>query len=270
MKKRYQTANKQTGQVAIIILLLMVVLLTVGLSLASRTTQDLFLSQQESESARVFNAAEVGIEDALTQDFSSITGTVQLPDTNIVPDVTTETTITPENSVSTQIVEGAALEVNLAGYTGNMTINWGQENATCNTDVTNPGVASLLVSIYYEDAGTTKVIHEALTPCDRNPPDDFFTAGITDGEPGYHSQYTIDPPANPHFARVRAVYDGTTLKVDGSGSFPVQSFVIRASATTDVGEESRTVAVDRSLSGAPAIMDFAVYSGQDITIEDVP
>ena len=95
----------QSGQVAIVILLIMVVLLTVGLSLASRTTQELFLSQQESESARVFNAAEVGIEDALSQDFDAITGTVTLNPTT-VSDVTTATTIQPVGTLETQLVQG--------------------------------------------------------------------------------------------------------------------------------------------------------------------
>src|SRR6185369_1704811 len=60
----------QSGQIGIIIILIMVVLLTVGLSLASRSTREVRLSQQEVESNRVFNVAEAGIEQALSSDFS--------------------------------------------------------------------------------------------------------------------------------------------------------------------------------------------------------
>ena len=43
-------------------------MLTVGLSLAANTSSDLIISQQEEESNRVFNAAEAGIEKALSED----------------------------------------------------------------------------------------------------------------------------------------------------------------------------------------------------------
>lgn len=259
-----------SGQVAIVILLIMVVLLTVGLSLASRTTQELFLSQQESESARVFNAAEVGVEDALSQDFDLITGTVTLnPDT--VADVTTQTTISPSSTLETQLVEGAAVHLNLQNYNGNFTINWARET-TCNADAANnPGAASLLVSIYFEEAGVTKVTHEVLTPCTRTP-DDQFTLVNTAGTNGYYRQRSISVPptmgGTTLFARVRAVYADTALRVTGTG-LPTQFFTIRSAANTQVGEESRTVEVGRTLSGAPSFMDYAVYSGAGIT-QDTP
>jgi hypothetical protein len=260
----FKNSQSQSGQIAIVILLIMVVLLTVGLSLASRTTQELFLSQQESESARVFNAAEVGVSDALSQDFDLITGTVVLEDPQTVGDVSTTTSITPTNTLETQIVEGAAVHLNLEGYTGtNFTINWALETI-CNQDVTNPGAASLLVSLYYDDGGRAQVIHETYSPCLRNPDDEFFEVG-TDPSGNYFRQAIVNLPTNPLFARIRAVYADTALSVSGTSGFPTQYYIIRSSATTDVGEESRTIEVGRTLSGAPSFMDYAVYSGNHIT-----
>lgn len=262
--------NHQSGQVAIVILLIMVVLLTVGLSLASRTTQELFLSQQEAESARVFNAAEVGVEEALSQDFSTITGTVTLPSSTVVDDVTTSTTIQSVNTLETQIVEGAAVHLNLTGYGGtSFSLNWARETA-CNTDVNNPGAASILVSIYYRDGTTPKVVHEAYSPCTRFS--DQFTLVTTDPSGAYFRQTSVPVPnggsLTPLFARIRAVYNDTALRVTGTGL--TQFYVIRSQANTDIGEESRTVEVGRTLSGAPSFMDYSVYSGSDITIESVP
>src|SRR3989344_6964006 len=61
-----QWRHSQSGQVGVIILLIMVVLLTLGVSLASRSSQQVYLSTQQAESTRVFNAAEAGIESALS------------------------------------------------------------------------------------------------------------------------------------------------------------------------------------------------------------
>lgn len=56
------------GQALLIILLVMAVVLTVGLSVISRSVTDVRLSQQEEESARAFSVAEAGIEEALGRD----------------------------------------------------------------------------------------------------------------------------------------------------------------------------------------------------------
>ncbi len=260
---QFQKINNQSGQIAIVILLIMVVLLTVGLSLASRTTQELFLSQQEAESARVFNAAEVGVEDALSQDFDAITGTVTLNPTT-VSDVTTTTTIQPRSTLETQLVEGAAVHLNLAGSGGTVTINWARETACASA-------ASLLMSIYYEDEVSpgnfiTEVIHEALAP--GNCRADEFAVINNAGSDGYYRQTTVTLPTNPLFARIRAVYADTALRVTGAG-LPTQAFTIRSAANTQIGEESRTVEVGRTLSGAPSFMDYSVYSGSGI-IQDAP
>jgi len=57
--------KKESGQALIIILLIMSVGLTIGLSVISRSTSDIRITQQEEEAARAFSVAEAGIEEAL-------------------------------------------------------------------------------------------------------------------------------------------------------------------------------------------------------------
>ncbi len=57
--------NSERGQILLIVVLTMIVALTVGLSIASRTVTELKLSKQNEESQRAFQAAEAGIEQAL-------------------------------------------------------------------------------------------------------------------------------------------------------------------------------------------------------------
>ena len=57
--------EKQKGQVLLIVVLVMIVALTVGLSLISRSITNLRTSTEEAESQKALAAAEAGIEQAL-------------------------------------------------------------------------------------------------------------------------------------------------------------------------------------------------------------
>ncbi len=217
--------TKQSGQIAIVILLIMVVLLTVGLSLASRTTQEVFLSQQEAESTRVFNAAESGIENALSQDFSGISAETSLNNVD-AENVSVVTIITPQGVLETQVTEGSVVHLDLVGLAGGAPINieWSRQTG-CDAS------ASLITSTYYDDAGTTKVVHEAFgpaSPCSgsRNT-DEFTQIAQGTGTNGYTYSNTVNIPANSQYMRIMAVYDDTTIRVTGAEASN-QFFVIRA------------------------------------------
>lgn len=74
MIKQRKTAN-QKGQILVILLLIMIVGLTVGLFLMGRTTSDISLTGEMTESARAFNAAEAGIEESIRLGAGLTTGT---------------------------------------------------------------------------------------------------------------------------------------------------------------------------------------------------
>lgn len=252
----YIKQSRQSGQVAIVILLIMVVLLTVGLSLASRTTQEVFLSQQEAESTRVFNAAESGIEDALSQDFSAISAQTELSDVGIT-DVTTSTIITPQGVLETRINEGATAHLDLNGLAAGspIVIEWSKQSGCDNS-------ASIIATTYYDDAGTTKAVHDAfgpVSPCSGSRDTDDFTQESTSvGD--YIYNHTINIPADSLFMRIKAVYEDAPVRITGAEASN-QFFVIRAEADNDLGSENRAIEVGRGLSTAPSFMDYAVYSG---------
>jgi len=57
--------NNDQGQIALIILTVMAIALTLGLSLSQRVIEDLEITEEEEKSAQAFSAAEGGIEEAL-------------------------------------------------------------------------------------------------------------------------------------------------------------------------------------------------------------
>ena len=81
--------SRSSGQVLVIILLVMIVGLTVGLFLLGRTTVDVSVSKNVEESARAFNAAEAGIEEAIRD-----VTTVVVPPVPFAPGLTYQVGVT--------------------------------------------------------------------------------------------------------------------------------------------------------------------------------
>jgi type II secretory pathway pseudopilin PulG len=180
----HNTRN-QSGQVGIIIILIMVVLLTFGLSIASRSTREVALSQQEEESNRVFNAAEAGVERALATDLnfqgeSFDSGATIIPGT----DSDLNYLITKNRVLETRLIEGATAMVQMQDTTNalpsHVYIDWSRAT-DCNSSTDKP--ASLIVSVYNITASTSATVrHLAYAGCNRN--DD-----ISLGESGQNGYY---------------------------------------------------------------------------------
>ncbi len=238
----------------------MVVLLTLGLSLASRSTQDLFSSQQQVESTRVFNAAEAGIEEALSTSliFEGTTSGGSIDDFGGTA-VDVSYSVSKVTDLETRVFEMVSVMVDTTGViTGqNLQIDWAHED-----DCSTQNVASLVVTAYYDDGGTTRVRHAALGGCDRS---DGFTDALEIDQDGYHRRVLFPLQTGDQFVRIKPVYNDTHLRVSGDGfTLPVQYFNVRSEAVNTLGNETRAVEVSRTLPTAASIMDFALYSGGSI------
>lgn len=260
MKEKFR---HQSGQVGVAILLTMTVLLTMGLSIASRSTEDLFLSEQQSESARVFNAAEAGVEDALAANFD-FEGQSRTGSFTGISDTTVDYSVTKQNVLETRLFEGVTVKVDVddslddSGLTSNRNIllEWSKE-----TDCSSQDPASLIISVFYNDAGTVRARYYAYGACDRS---DGFTLG-SNGTNGYYRQVTLPLQTGDLFVRVKTVYNDTHIRVSGVGwTLPVQAYNIRSEAKNVLGNETRAVEVNKTLDAAPSVMDYALFSGTTI------
>jgi len=252
-------SSRQSGQVGVIILLIMTGMLTLGLSLASRTTQEALLSGQEAETTRVFNAAEQGIEEALSGnlDFEgeSYEGTVES-----ISGVGVNFSVEKVNILETRLFEGISVGVDVTGVsdTNELQIDWSKLS---DCDAETP--ASLIVSIYYDDTGVTRVRHEALGACDRG---DGFSLGSVIDINGYKRRYNLPLQTDDFLVRVKAVYNDSFVKVSSSDfTMPVQYYSIRSAAANEESNETRIVEVNRTIKSAPSILDYAVYSGGSLS-----
>lgn len=123
-----------SGQVLLIVVVTMVVALTVGLSLLSRTITNLKLSKQSDDSQRAFQAASAGIDKYINQAGGGL---------NTLDNATFNTTVIPLQSNEILLNNGdpvdqdRGIDVWLSGYPsfspqydGSLIVYWGDTNQT--------------------------------------------------------------------------------------------------------------------------------------------
>jgi Tfp pilus assembly protein PilX len=249
----------QRGQAGLVVLLLTVILLTIGISVASRSTSDLAISRQEEESNQALNGAEAGVENALSQDLNfqgnSTSGSV-----SVNSNVSVNYTIDKVNSLETRLFKGVSAQVDVTGVTNGQSIyiRWGKEIDCSQT------VASLLVTVFNKTGSSVHARNYAYRPC--NTPDNGFTQINTDPAGELFRQATLSLKTGDLFVRIKPEYKDTFIQVQGNGwNLPVQYFRVRSVADSNLGDEVRAVQVNRTNPVAPSVFDFVMYSGTSIT-----
>lgn len=262
MLKKRDRAGSDSGQVGIIILLLTIVMLTIGLSIASRSVTDIRLSRQEEETSRAFDVAEAGIEDALRQNLGDLViaggGSVNVGSCPGPGCITADYTVDEFQVLEIEIDEGESVEVNLENFTGaQVSIEWALDAETC------PDPASIVVAVFNPSAGTVR--RTPYKGCDRIPNDSFVNseAAVTAGYK-YRVSESVDYGVGDEFMRIRTVYSGTQILIAGVGAdLPVQYWKIHSEAQT-LGGETRAVEVTQTSPAPPSIFDFVLFSGSNL------
>jgi len=262
--------HSQSGQIGIVILLMMAVIMTVGLSVISRTTQDISLSNQTSDSARVFNAAESGLDQALSllqQSFVTgvltTTGTLTVNDSDVTYDIASssvmESRIFEGTSVMINVVDRVANPGGLTG-SGALRVDWSKSafDTDCSSAPLQP--SSLLVFIYSVNGTQTALRTQAIAGCNRS---DGFTASSTSGTTaGYRFWTTVALQPGDLFVRLKPLYGDAHIRVAGNGvTLPTEFYTITAQARNQTGNETRKIQVNQTLPSAPSVMDYVLYSG---------
>lgn len=259
--KRLPKIKTSSGQALLIILLIMAVALTIGLSVISRSITDIKISQQTEEAARAFSAAEAGIEEALVgtgelfqRTFEETGAKFETKKAGFPPEGTMEFVFPQELTIDDpQTLYLAKYETDgtLTRYytAGTIDVCWGDN-------------AALEVSIYYQDAGVYKVARAVVDPVNGRTPGSDSPSGQCAGL-GHKKTLSLPSGANITllFLRLRVLYANAKVgAVAASGaSFPSQGVEIESTGTA--GTSTRKVKVVRFYPAPPVIFDFAIYSG---------
>lgn len=288
LNKKLPFPRDNSGQALLVILLIMAVALTIGLSITSRSITDIKISELSEEGARAFSAAEAGIEEAL---LAGSEGTFE-------PAAPFETGATYQ-SVSTGF--GSATQFALPATVSQGQVptlwlsNYSDLSPAYNQDRLelfwgNPGEnAALEASIYYKDGTEYKVAKFALDPITTrtpansfcNPPSCSGVISFSDGDSSFDSKNfdskaTLDlssitgPGKTLLFARIRVLYaDEQALGVKaacnllcGASTLPSQGLTITSKGTA--GAATRKVQVVKYHPAPPAFFDSVLYSQTDL------
>lgn len=280
----------QKGQALVILLLILVVTMTVGLSVVSRTLTNVREASTTERSTRAFSAAEAGVELALRNNLETALGgqpTASLAPVN-VGNAQANVTISKTGGSSEPyepvkpVSKDDIIQLSLAGATANgVVIYWTKEGTEENTPACNPGdpnngPAALEISIVSWAGGSSDpylITRYALNPagCNMSATNGFDVGDIDNGPNAFLSKKQIPfptPPApSPRIMRIRPIYDKATIRAvpytnaggEGFGTIPVQSYKVRSEGIA--GETKRVVEVERSIGGLPHLFDYVLFNG---------
>jgi len=269
--------ERETGQALVIVLLIMAVGLTIALSVVSRSTSDIKLSQEEGESARVFSAAESGIEKALiggAGDYS-------------VDGITAHVTKTAQGGGSSfdfgggKFAAGQAQSVWLIEHTSKdqlggaslsplATINvcWGDDPA----DKT-----ALEASLIYQDSDGNFKLARGAYDADITRGNNFSPAddlgGNNCGNLAFKKQinladdFSVPSNAQLYLLRLVPLYNSQpeplAVEVAG-GALPSQGSCYESTAEISQTGTTRKVKQCQFYNSPPAIFDYALFSGVNL------
>ncbi|MCR4324115.1 MAG: hypothetical protein NUV69_00300 [Candidatus Curtissbacteria bacterium] len=263
---------KQSGQILILVLLVVVVALSVGLSVASRNITNLRTSTQTEQSQRAFAAAEGGVEHVLANlsDPSITTPGLQVP----VGDLTAKVDVKASSVYESVIEEGTVGQVNLTGYSGPVTVEWikrSDESESGGTDTPKASLELIFVCdnpTCFGSAGSgsasqqrfayqaePKTGQSGFTNCD-NTSTEFLCKN-----PG---TIQVEASDDVRILRLRPFWRKATVKVTGGNSFPIQTYEVVSTATTELGLTRKVRATRTALPQLPAALDYVLFSESDI------
>ncbi len=255
--------KKSSGQALLVVLLVLSVALTAGLSLVARTTTDISISQKETESNKAFEAAEAGVEEALKALEEGKASVDDIPRLESGADVNVQiSSITAAQPAIRSLRSGEAAtfwlnnftldgevfpssEVIWQGGANNLKVCW-------NDSSVNNAVE---VIVYYQQ-GTAYGF------------DRFYkgNSSTTCSQAGFGQGMAITYKPEYKFVNVR-FYDTNASKVvrflAESLGLPTQGKIIDSQG--EVSDVSRRIQVTRTWPELPSFFDFVLFSAGNLT-----
>lgn len=291
-----QNYKSNSGQALLIILLVMAVILTIGLSVVARSITDITISRKGEEAARAFSAAEAGIEQILIAAGESVSDNVtggSFQASKVDLSATGGTEFVVPSPVSAGEVapiwfvehDATTSELTCGGgncFTGStIKVCWGEEGTSGNEDTT-PAVE---VSILYTNNGSgtdARVGRAAYDPktgrgngfstdvdlgCTVAGRTFAFAKTINMGllsVASRSSSSSLDP--GPQTVRLRLLYNTNKahpvgLAVTSPATLPTQGNRFESTGYATNSDATRKIEVYQLFSDLPPIFDFAVFSG---------
>lgn len=262
------TFTDQKGQALLIVILVMVVALTIGISIASRSIVSLRTASEEENSQRALSAAEAGIEQFMNSNQSGIVlqnedlgNKSRIGVVNISQVDGTEFILNGGNPVPKD--DGADLWLvphSLTGepewnntWNGSFTIYWGASGEVCNADPNVNSQAAIEIITIFGDAATPESRRNVFDPCGlRRSSNNFANSagGGTVGDKSFAYSSGLINVTDGLLVRIVPLYAGTPIAVRGDNIFPSQGKKIEATGIS--GETERKITFYQGYAKLPS------------------
>lgn len=256
------SARQMSGQIGIIVILITAAILTFGLSVADRVVQENKVVVDRSDSIRVFNVAETGIDEALNQIYQYEANLIQdLPTGNFASDPFNQVSVASSQSFEGYLNQGESLRIDLNNLAGGVDIKWSK--TTCGP---THKVGLLLTFLHLSGTEYQSYYYlVAARDCLYNSAQNFIVATSTLANV-FKYEYTLDLPAsNDSSLYIQAVGAGADIQVSGGpGLIAEAQYLIESRAKSENDISNKTIEVKKSLPSAPGFMSFALFSGGTI------
>ncbi len=263
--------NPNSGQMLLVVVLTMIVALTVGLSVASRTVTNLKLSRQNDESERAFQAAEAGVQQVLQSGSALNNPNFQNNATYNIGSVSHLNGASIGLNGGEIVDQDSGLDVWLSNYpdfsstmgngsAASITLYWGTDNqTTCNTGGLSNVKSALEIAILSGNKLNptfTKNLYEANT-CGRIAGALAPTGGnVTPSGTSVHYQnYVTFTVTNGLIMKVIPIYNSSkifAISNTGGVTFPPQGTLVQATGTA--GDTVRKITYFASYPQIPVEM----------------
>jgi hypothetical protein len=282
----------QSGQVVMIVLLLMLVGMTVGVSILIDTMSEVTITGSEERSEDVFNAAEAAVEEVLLLDYRDIKNeTIDVGDIEVDVKIgeevrTMDAKAVPQNSVVTVNTEGMEVSSKLLikwtlkddevqdpvlidpGFGDERDWYYVQPSLNLCVEGVGRAPASLYVERWYRVGSTPRVDRYVYDASRCESLVEGSSIPSNPGTDGYLSQVETGFDVGPDdlFLRIRPLFNDADIFVGSSpaDALPPQ----RLTVTAQSGEEEvRAILVERSFGSIPDIFDYVLLSGSKVIKE---
>jgi len=274
--------NNERGQVLLLTILVTVIVLTLAVAAARRTTIDIRQLNAATESNRALTAAEAGVESILLAlkngELPEACGTMDAEACALAFGGSSVSSIEVETMTSlnlSDVPEEQTIEVTLFNqltgedYNGTLDIKW------------EVGSAIVITIVLGDDSNPRKYfLYRETFNCGDFASGNGFTVVLDDDGDGWCSITSINigaleeqyealyphPTASTHpinalTMRIRPMYQNTGISVSGTGGddLPTQAFSIISTGTS--GDSQRTIQATRTNEAMPSIFDFVLFNG---------
>lgn len=249
--------NSEKGQALLIVVLVMVVALTVGLSVASKSITNLRTSTEEANSQKALAAAEAGIEQSIKSNASIASQTLSNQatySTNVTQVLGTSFLLIGGNPV----LQDNGTQIWLSNYSqdpgliyanpwsGNLTIKWGSTSNSCS----EAAIEAIIISGSKTSPVTTRY---AFDPCvTRTGQNHFGVATLSKSTISGKDLYfqAVVPVSSGLIGKIIPLYANTPIGLTGDSALPSQGSTITATGTS--GTTTRVVNVFQGYPEIPS------------------